>query len=294
MTDDTAPDRPDRLLALEQRLAELTEQVAQLRALTTRAYEQTPARASRLLALRAAPAWQEAYAPGALVSARIGAFRGGEPLFDRALRSVRRQTYPHWEAIVVCDGPDPATVERIAALGDARIRCVERPRTGPYPDRQDARWLVAGTHPFNEAVGLARGAWIAPLDQDDEWSEDHLEVLLAQACATQAELVYGAVRVAIGGVEETYFGAWPPQVGEFGFQGAIYHAGLSDFLYDVNAHLVPEPGDWNLARRMLEAGVRCDAVEHAVATYHLDADAPSVAWWRARAAERGLYRGVAR
>jgi glycosyltransferase involved in cell wall biosynthesis len=281
------PPEADERQALAQRLTAIEQQLEALRALAQRAYEGTPALAARLLLLRREPAWQEPYAPDPLVSVRIGAYRGGDALFERALRSVRAQTHAHWEAIVVCDGPEPDTAERIAALGDARIRCVQRPRTGPYPATTPARWLVAGTHPFNEGAGLARGGWIAPLDQDDEWTEDHLAVLLERALATRAELVYGQLRAEVAGVGVTWVGEWPPAAGDFGFQAAIYHAGLTDFAYDVNAHLVGEAGDWNLARRMLEAGVRFDFVERVVGTYHVDADAHGIDWWRARVGERG-------
>lgn len=273
---------------LDARLAEIEAQLTQLRQLVLRAYEATPLFAARLLERRREPAWNRAYEPDPLVTVRIGAHRGGDLLFERALRSVRAQTHPHWEAIVVCDGPEPDTAARIAALGDAHIRCVQRPRNGPYPAEPHARWLVAGTHPFNEGAALAAGAWIAPLDQDDEWSEDHLAVLLARAVETRAEVVYGRMHAQVADAGRTWFGAWPPQPGDFAFQAGIVHGGLTDFLYDVNAHLAGEAGDWNLARRMLEAGVRFDFVERVVGTYHVaPGDPDALAWWRTRIAERG-------
>lgn len=278
---------------VSERLAAIERQLDALRQLVTRAYEGTPAQAAQLHTRRREPAWERAYDDGPLVSVRIGTYRRGDLLFDRALRSVRAQTHAHWEAIVVCDGPEPDTAARIAALGDERIRCVQRPRNGPYPPDGIARWQAAGAHPFNEGAGLARGAWIAPLDDDDEWTDDHLEVLLAQARRTRAEVVYGQMRAVVAGEGETWFGTWPPQLGDFGFQAAIYHAGLGDWLYDVNSHLSGEPGDWNLARRMLEAGVRFDHVERCVGTYHVAAGTRGVEFWRARIAERGALPDTA-
>jgi glycosyltransferase involved in cell wall biosynthesis len=195
--------------------------------------------------------------------------------------------------IVVCDGSDESTAERIASLGDARIRCVQRPRNGPYPDEQRARWLVAGAHPFNEGFALARGSWIAPIDQDDEWTSNHLDVLLASGRRTHAEVVYGVARSVVANGGETYFGGWPPALGDFGFQAAIHHAALTDFLYDANAYLLDEPADWNVARRMLEAGVRFEFVEQLVTTYYIDEDAPGVNWWRDRLRERGRFSEAA-
>jgi glycosyltransferase involved in cell wall biosynthesis len=59
---------------------------------------------------------------------------------------------------------------------------------------------VAGTHPFNEAVSHARGTWIAPIDHDDEWEPDHLEVLVGAALRSRAELVYGVCRAQIANI----------------------------------------------------------------------------------------------
>ncbi|HEX3360166.1 MAG TPA: glycosyltransferase family 2 protein [Solirubrobacterales bacterium] len=276
-----------RLEAVEGRLDALQE-------LLTRAYEETPRRTAEVMSVRRDPRYAEAYAERPLVTVRIGVYRPGEILFDRALSSIRAQTYEHWEAILVCDGRDEETAARVAQLGDKRIRVVERPRNGPYPDDPAARWRVAGVHPFNQAVALGRGAWIAPIDQDDEWSPGHLEVLLAAARRTGAEVVYGAARVVLTDGEETYFGSWPPRLGDFGFQTAIYLGLLAPIAYDVNSHLTGEPADWNLARRMLEAGVSFEFVERIVASYWpTPGQEPEWGYWQNRLREVGVFAGGA-
>lgn len=274
---------------LQQRIESVEDQLGRIHDLVIRAYENTPNAAVELLKARRNTSYADAYLPKPLVTVRIGTYAGDEMLFERALSSVYRQSYTSWEAIVVCDGRQEGTAERIASLGDSRIRCVQRPRNGPYPAQAVARWLVAGAHPFNEGFALARGSWIAPIDQDDEWTDDHLEELLAAAQRTQAEVVYGVARAVLSTNEETYFGTWPPVLGDFGFQASIYHAGLIAFLYDANAHLVGEPADWNLARRMLEAGVRFEFLDRIVTTYYVDDDAPAVGRWRERVHERGSF-----
>ncbi len=274
---------------LGQRLAAVEQELSGLRELVVRAYEDTPRAAAEVLRARRDPAYAAAYAEDPLVTVRIGAYRGGDLLFERALASVQAQTHGNWEAIVVCDGRDAETAARIEALGDARIRCLQRPRNGPYPEATTARWHVAGTHPFNQAVAPARGAWIAPLDQDDEWTPDHLELLLAAARESGAELVYGVGRVLLGDGGETWFGAWPPALGDFGFQTAIYHAGLAALLYDANSHLVGEPADWNLARRMTEAGVSFEFVEQIVVNYFVAREEASFEGWKGRAQSRGAF-----
>jgi glycosyltransferase involved in cell wall biosynthesis len=274
---------------MAQRLAAAEQQIDRLRELLLRAYEDTPRATATVLGARRDPSYGDAYAGDPLVTVRIGAYRGGDLLFERALSSVLAQSYGNWEVVVVCDGPDEETAGRIAALGDSRIRSVQRPRNGPYPSQRVERWQVAGAHPFNHAVALARGAWIAPIDQDDEWAADHLEVLLAAASRTGAEVVYGVSRVVLGDGSETYFGSWPPRLGDFGFQTAIYHAGLAALLYDANSHLVGEPADWNLARRMLEAGVCFEFVERVVTAYYVSEDESSFGGWKARQQEQGAF-----
>lgn len=256
-----------------------------------RAYEQTPRMASRLGRARRGASWEAGYAADALVTARMGVYRPDPGLFEIALASVQAQTYPHIEIVVVLDGQDPDLARRVAAIGDDRIRCYERPQNGPYPADARHRWMVAGTYPFNEGFGHSLGSWIAPIDQDDEWTVDHVEVLLERVRSQQAEVVYGAMRVDIAGEAETWIGTWPPQRGDFCWQSALYHAGLTDFLYDVNSYLLDEPGDWNLARRMLEAGVRFDYLPHVVGRYRVRGGATpeTLKWWNERAAERGKW-----
>jgi glycosyltransferase involved in cell wall biosynthesis len=272
---------------LGRRVSALETQLRDLGQLLARTYERLEDWPQRLPAIRDSAAYEAAFTGDPLVTVRIGTYHDPVGLVERALASVRRQTYPHWEAVVVGDHCTDDTAERVASLADPRIRFYNRPYNGPYPAESYKRWLVAGASAFNDGAARARGAWIAPIDQDDEWDDDHVEVLLRAAQAERAELVYGAMRAVIDrtGVE-TWFGSWPPQRGEFGFQAALYHAALRDFRYDVMAAEIGEPADWNLCRRMLEAGVRIHYVRRLVGTYHIDPGGGSADWWRARAAER--------
>lgn len=292
LPDSSAPADPPQIHTVEdlaRRLDALDEKIDRLQAIAVKAYEDTPRATADVYRARRDATYRAAYSADPLVSVRIGAYAGGDLLFERALSSVRGQSYPNWEAIVVCDGRDETTAARIASLADSRIKCVQRPRNGPYPEDSRMRWQVAGVHPFNQGAALAQGAWIAPIDQDDEWTEDHLEVLVAAGLRTEAEIAYGVGRVMLPDGNETYFGTWPPALGDFGFQTAIYHAHLATLLYDVNAYLFDEPADWNLARRMLEAGVRFEFVEKIVTTYHLKDEQAGAGWWQERFRQRGRF-----
>jgi len=88
---------------------------------------------------------------------------------DEAIRSVRAQTFPSWEMIVVDDDSNDETatiVERWAA-SDPRIRLV---RQSPNQGAAAAR---------NRALAEARGQFVAFLDSDDLWRPEKLEVQVA-------------------------------------------------------------------------------------------------------------------
>jgi glycosyltransferase involved in cell wall biosynthesis len=277
-----------RLSALERRLDALAQRSDELARLAGRlALSDAP----RLLEIRRSEDYERAYDPNPLVSVRIGVYQPGDELFERALTSVRAQSYPNWEAVIVSDGPDPVVARRIAELSDERIRFVERPRRSVHPDDRESAWYVAGVHPFNDALAHARGDWIAPIDQDDEWTPDHLEVLLDTAVRGRAELVYGVCEVRVGEDGLTYFGSWPPVRGDFGFQATIYHAAIArQILYDHYAFAAGEPADWHLARRLLDAGVRFEFVEKVLARYYVERSSLSFGWWRERLRERGRFQ----
>ena len=222
--------------------------------------------------LREADSWEHAYSQDEpLITARIATWNRADLLVERALASVQRQTYSNWEAVVVGDCCTDGTEARVAALKDPRIRFRNLPVHGPYPDDKVQRWLIAGVPAMNEGLRMARGSWIAPLDDDDEWDEDHLEVLLSTVREREAELVYGRVRGYLDGAPaDRDIGAWPPRSGDVDLAGVLYHAGLRVFEHDLGARFLGEVNDWNLIRRMWEAGVRFTFLERLVGTYHMD------------------------
>jgi len=127
--------------------------------------------------------------------------------------------------------------------------------------------MVAGSPAMNMGARLAEGTWIAPLDDDDAFTNDHVERLLQLALETRSELAYGALR-QVNQVTKAELELWsyPPEHGKFGFQGALYLRLLNFLEYDHNSWKVKEPGDWNLCRRMQEAGVRMTSTPEVVTT----------------------------
>jgi glycosyltransferase involved in cell wall biosynthesis len=269
---------------LSTRIAVIESELTRMRALVERLPEWIENWPRQLAELRRSDSYAEAYTGSPLITVRIATYENVDELLTRAVPSVLAQTYSNWELLIVGDGCTDEVAEQINALDDARINFWNRSVRGPYPEDGYERWLVTGTRPYNEALAAANGAWIASVDDDDEWAADHLEVLLREAQQTDAEIVYGTMRVLIEGSEaQTSVGAWPPQRGDFTFQAALCHGALRHFRYDPHAYLLEEPADWNLVRRMLDAGVRFGFLDREVGTYHVGADDIHAWWWLERA-----------
>lgn len=202
-----------------------------------------------------------------LVTIRIAAFQNTDALMNVALPSALAQSYENFEVVIVNDGPNAQTRTALEDLADPHVRYVEFATRNSYPEDSHSRWMVAGSPGMNRGADLARGTWIAPLDDDDEFTGDHVEKLVSLARAEGVELAYGALtqRNVVNGDQNHIFSS-PPAISQFSFQGAIYLSRLHPvFRYDEQSWLVEEPGDWNLIRRMSAAGVTMAATSDVVA-----------------------------
>ena len=103
-----------------------------------------------------------------LVSVIINVLNGAATL-PEAVDSVLTQTFSDWELIVWDDGSSDNSGEILSGYVDGRIRYV----------RSEQR--VALGQARQRAIDLARGEWIAFLDQDDIWLPHKLERQLALA-----------------------------------------------------------------------------------------------------------------
>ena len=107
------------------------------------------------------------------VSVIIPAYQAGATI-DRALLSVRAQTVLPAEMIVVDDGSWDDTRSKVAALEQEllpiRMTVANQPNQGAGAAR-------------NRGIALAKGAYVAFLDADDEWLPNKLETSLAKISA---------------------------------------------------------------------------------------------------------------
>ena len=215
--------------------------------------------------------WADEDAVQPLVTVRIPTYDRGPLIVERAIGSALAQTYRNLEILVVGDGATPDTIEAIRSVRDPRIRFVNLPDRVAYPDEPDHRWMVAGWPVMNHALDIARGAWIAPLDDDDEFTPDHVELLLGVAIEHRLEFVYGQSLMELDDGRWAVLGAWPPAHGAFCHGSVLYSARLRFLKYDPECWREDEPGDWNLWKRMLAAGVRMGSIDQVVYRHYREA-----------------------
>jgi Glycosyl transferase family 2 len=254
--------------------AELRTRARRTQALTARAYEALQGWPELLRTARAEADYELAFTePAPLVSIPIPTYHSPDTLCDRSLASVLAQTYSNWEAIVVGDHCTDDTERRVAAIGDERIRFHNLSVRENDPSDPWERWAVKGSVPRSVGIEMAKGHWIAPLSHDDAWDPGHLSTLIAEARERRSEVAYSRMRVV--GAEDPdrpvlgTIGAYPPTLGQWGWQSAIFHGALRFLRYDRNCALASEPNDWNLARRAWDAGVRFHHVHRETATLFL-------------------------
>jgi hypothetical protein len=199
-----------------------------------------------------------------LVTVRIATYNRAEELVERSLASALRQTYSRLDILVVGDHTDAATDRAMAAVKDPRVRYVNLPSRGVYPSDPNLRWLVAGSVPMNAGLTLASGSWIAPCDDDDEFTDDHVEVLLAEARRRRLEMVYGVADMEQSDGTWQRVGEWPLRAGGISHGTVLYSLGLRFLRYSQTCFKTPEPFDWNMWRRMERIGVHTGFVDRVV------------------------------
>lgn len=212
--------------------------------------------------------WERSAPP--LVTVRIATYNRGPLVAERAIASALEQTHRNLEVVVVGDACDAATERAVLSVRDPRVRFENLARRGDYPADPMRRWMVAGVTPMNRALELARGEWIAPLDDDDEFTPDHVEVLLDACRSRDLEFAYGvAESEATPGVWRP-IGSWPPRHMAIVHAAVLYSARLRIFPHSIDSWRVHEPADWNLWKRMKKAGVRMGFVDRVVCRHFLE------------------------
>jgi glycosyltransferase involved in cell wall biosynthesis len=128
----------------------------------------------------------------------------------RALASVLAQTLPDLEVIIVIDGPNPETIANLADIADSRVRVVKNEVT------------LGAAEARNIGVAAAQAAWVAFLDDDDEWVAHKLERQLAAAGSSDEAVIVSCLS-DIKALQGRYI--WPRRV----YDNSV---AIDDYLFD--------------------------------------------------------------
>ena len=132
--------------------------------------------------------------PNELISVVIPT-RNRPEMVLRAVKSVLAQTHVALEVLVVVDGPCQRTMLALSEITDARLRVIELPAS------------VGGSDARNTGVQSSKSAWIAFLDDDDEWMPTKLERQLA--VAKDAEELYPVISCKVVAASPSGEFIWP-------------------------------------------------------------------------------------
>ena len=86
------------------------------------------------------------------------------PYVHKAVESVVRQSFSDWELVVVDDGSNDGSTERIKAFTDTRIQLLQQENSGVSKAR-------------NNGVSASQGKYLCFLDADDWWDDSYLEAM---------------------------------------------------------------------------------------------------------------------
>ena len=228
-----------------------------------------PGNRQRLWRLRDTPEYALAFEETEpLVSFAMATYSNIEGLMERSIPSVLAQTYERIELVIVGDGAAPELERAVRSVRDPRVRFFNLTLRGPYPQEPERLWRVAGAPPSNEAMRLARGRWIAGMDDDDHCRPDRAELLLHAARENALEFCYGQILMHLPDAPDRLIGAFPPAQHEIGLQASLMHTGLRFICAELSDADFNVTGDWSRIRRMLRIGVRMGAIDDVVLDYY--------------------------
>lgn len=204
-----------------------------------------------------------------LVTIRIATYHRPE-LIGRAIESCLAQTYPRLDVLVVGDQCSDETAAVVRGFRDERLRFVNLPARGMYPTELMARWRVAGVHPANAALLLGHGSWITACDDDDEFTPDHVEVLLRAAREQRLEMVWSKADMEVAPGRWEVVGDEPLREGHVTQGSVLYSMGLRFLRFSNTCWRREQPSDFNQWSRMAAIGVRMGFVDRVTYRHTLE------------------------
>jgi glycosyltransferase involved in cell wall biosynthesis len=170
-------------------------------------------------------------------------------LLGRCMPSAAAQDYGNIEHVIVSDGPDPELAERIARVTSwsrVPVRFEQLPEHDPA-----IRW---GLHARLRGIALAKGDYIAYLDDDNSFRPAHVSRLVAALEANPAA-GFAYSRMQVNGRGPAYLiGSDPPASGLIDTSEIMHRPGLLE-VATWQDDGTQETIDWDLIARWMAAGV---------------------------------------
>lgn len=215
-----------------------------------------------------------------LVSVIIPSYDRPYFLRHRSIPSVLRQSYQHWELIVVGDGPtDPRIQQAVECFCDPRIRYIEISRPDYSQLSCQEFWHAAGAAARNAGLEEARGQIIAPLDDDDEFLPYHLEESVSALSQDKLDFVYGStiVRNFETGEDIVDYFPWSDVANQkvFRERNIIYHSSVCynsafrNLNYSTDGSI---PADYGLWLCIQAAEARFGSLDNPQCVFYRNAD----------------------
>ncbi len=193
-----------------------------------------------------------------LISVYVPTYNRAQLLMERAVASVLKQTYSNFEFIIIGDHCTDDTEKFVKSVNDSRIRFYNIPKRGyRYPPTPENHWFAGPVIAANTALEMVKGKWIARIDDDDIWTDDHLEVLLDFALKGNYEFVSSSYRTIRHGKEIIVDEKDSiPRIG--GTQTWLYRSYLKFFRYNIDCWRKSwnRVNDTDIQDRMYKAGVK--------------------------------------
>jgi glycosyltransferase involved in cell wall biosynthesis len=131
-----------------------------------------------------------------LVSVLIPTYNRVDILFDRAIQSILKQTYQNYEIIIIDDGSVDGTYNRIIEFNHPKIKVYKNSRKKyRYPNKAIYHWFAGPVSALNFGLKFCNGQYIARIDDDDIWTDDHLSKLVSFLEKNKYEFVYSHLKV---------------------------------------------------------------------------------------------------
>lgn len=208
------------------------------------------------------------YEPG-LVSILIPTYNRKNILFDRAIQSVLKQTYLDIEIIIVDDGSTDGTFDSLIEFNHPKIKVYKNSRSKyRYPNKAIYHWFAGGVSALNHGLKYCRGQYIARIDDDDMWTEDHIEKLLFFLEKNNYEFVYSHLKAKMTATsKEEIITNFPDPLGNtctWFFKSYLRYFKLNIHCWRKKKNRV---FDVDVHNRFFNAGVRIGYLEEVTAIY---------------------------